>query len=205
MLRILALMLALVTAPAFAQAPGPVNGIVILDQERFFSGSLYGQRVFAEIDAAGQALASENREIEAELTAEELALTELRAETPRDAFAVMAAEFDARVEAIRSDQDAKARALNSALDGARQQFFELAVPILLELVSDRGAAVILDHRSVLLSADGVNITDAAIAAVDEVLGAGPDGPLIDLTPQPEPRPDPQPDVQPGPGTDSSTE
>jgi len=174
--------LVLLAAPALAQSPGvPQGGILILDQERFFSASLYGQRVQEEIDAAGQALAAENRAIEAELTAEELELTERRAEMPRAEFSVLAAEFDARVEAIRAEQDAKTRALGSAVDRAQQQFFELSVPILLELAAERGASAIFDRRSVLLAADRVDITDLAIARVDEALGAGPDAALIDLS------------------------
>ena len=183
MRRLLAVVL-LAVMPAVAAA----QGLLILDQERFFNGSLYGQRVQAEIDAAGQALAAENRIIEAELTAEELALTDRRAELPRAEFSVLADAFDRQVESIRAEQEAKARALNTAVDQARQQFFELAVPILLELAAERGAAAILDHRSVLLAADRVDITDQAIAAMDETLGSGPDTPLIDLTTGPEPDP-----------------
>ena len=140
----------------------------------------------AEIDAVGQALASENRAIEAELTAEELDLTERRAEMSRAEFSVLAEAFDTRVEIIRDEQEAKARALNGAVEGARQQFFELAVPILLELAAERGAAAILDRRTVLLAADRVDITDEAIVAMNAAVGDGPDGPLIDLDAPPPP-------------------
>ena len=183
MRRLLAAVLVAVL-PAMSTA----QGLLILDQERFFNDSLYGQRVQAEIDAAGQALAAENRSIEAELTAEELELTDRRAELPRAEFSILAETFDREVESIRAEQEAKARALNSAVDEARQQFFELAVPILLELVAERGAVAIMDRRSVLLAADRVDITDQAIAAMDEALGSGPDTPLIDLTTPSEPDP-----------------
>lgn len=170
-------------APVHAQSPN--GGLLILDQERFFAASLFGQRVQAEIDEASQALAAENRAIEAELTAEELDLTERREEMPRAEFSVLAEAFDIRVEAIRTEQEAKARALNAALDAARQQFFEMAVPILLGLAAERNAAAILDRRSVLLAADRVDITDEAIAAVDEALGEGPETPIINLDPGPD--------------------
>lgn len=176
-------------APSLAHAQQ--SGILLLDQTRFFAGSLYGQRVQSEIDAAGRALATENRMIEAELTAEELELTERRADLPREEFSVLAAEFDTRVERIRSEQDAKERALNTAIEQARAQFFELAVPILLDIASDRGAAVIMDRRSVLLAADQVDITNEAIAAVDAALGVGPDTPLVDPTPGAAPIPVPE--------------
>lgn len=188
------LVLALVMALALplagvAQETDLRAGILVLDQERFFSQSLFGQRVQAEIDAAGQSLAAENRGIEAELTAEEQDLDARRADMTRAEFSVLAAEFDARVERIRTEQDAKTRVLSGAAESARQQFFELAVPILLEIAAERNAAAILDRRSVLLAAGAVDITDVAIASVDETLGTGPEGPLFDLdatTPEPEP-------------------
>lgn len=153
---------------------------MILNQDRFFSDSLYGQRAQAELEQAGRALAAENREIEARLTEEELQLTEDRETLARDEFMVMAAEFDQRVETIRATQDAKTRALNAAAETAQRRFFNLAVPILLELVAERRAAVILDSRTVLLAADTVDITDAAIARVDAELGDGGEEALIDL-------------------------
>lgn len=175
---LVALVLAFAPVPSLAQ--GQLPGVLVLDQERFFSGSMFGQRIQAEIDAIGQEIASENRSIETALTAEELELTERRAELSREEFSVLADEFDTRVERIRAEQEAKARALTEARDRARQQYFELALPILLELTSERGGAVILDRRSVLLAADQIDITDAAIAAVDERLGTGPEEPLIVL-------------------------
>jgi hypothetical protein len=87
-------------------------------------------------------LAAENRRIEAALTEEELALTELRATTEPDAFREMADAFDTRVEAIRAAQEAKARALTAQADSAQVQFFERVAPILLDIVRDarRGRA-----------------------------------------------------------------
>ncbi|MBF9029908.1 OmpH family outer membrane protein [Rhodobacterales bacterium HKCCE3408] len=198
---LLALLLA---APAMAQdtSPAPVpEGILVLDQDRFFAGSAYGRRAQSELDAASRALAAENRRIEAELTAEELDLTERRETLPREEFVVLAEDFDARVESIRTEQDSKARALTNAADAARQRFFELAVPILLELVRDRNAAAILDSRTVLLSADTVDITEQAIAAIDERLGSGGDAPLIELPDTPETGP--APDPTPAPGTEEA--
>lgn len=199
------------SAAGFDRAAQPApEGILVLDQDSLFSDSLYGQRVQQEVAEAGRTLAAENRQIEAELTAEELQLTEDRGTLPRDEFMVMAAEFDQRVEAIRARQDAKGRALTAAADAAQRRFFELVVPILLEIVQERRAAVIMDSRSVLLAADTVDITDAAIAAVDAQIGNG--GPSAILAPLIEeareaqgqenvPMPRPAPELVP-PGDDA---
>lgn len=158
----------------------PVAGILILNQERLFAQSLYGQRIQRELEDASAWLAAENRRIEAQLTEEELELTELRATMEADAFREQADAFDARVEAIRAAQEAKARELTAQADAAQALFFERVAPILLDIVRDRNAAVLMDSRAVLLSADRVDVTEAAIAAIDDSLGEGGPEPIISI-------------------------
>jgi Skp family chaperone for outer membrane proteins len=175
--------ISLTLAPPTAAQEGaspPLAGILILNQERLFAQSRYGQRIQRELEDASSGLAAENRRIEAALTEEELALTELRATTEPDAFREMADAFDTRVEAIRAAQEAKARALTAQADSAQVQFFERVAPILLDIVRARDAAVLMDSRAVLLSADRVDVTETAIAAIDTALGEGGPDPIISL-------------------------
>lgn len=184
MLRAAALGLAAlaVSAPVgMAQTLAPPAGsILVLNQDRLLTQTEFGQRIQQELDAASQALAAENRQIESQLTDEELDLTERRPLMAPEDFRVLADEFDARVVAIRAAQDAKGRDLQTQSEAAQQRFFEETFPVLLEIVEARGAAVLLDSRTVLLSAGSVDITDAAIVAIDEALGDGGEDPLIFL-------------------------
>jgi len=45
-------------------------------------------------------------------------------------------------------------------------------PILGEILTDRGASVIMHQQSVLLSLDRIDITEAAIARIDAQIGDG---------------------------------
>jgi len=92
----------------------------------------------------------------------------------------LADAFDARVETIRDTQERKARDLTNQAEVARTRFFERAAPILLDIVRARGAAVLMDSRSVLLSAETVDITEDAIDAIDDRLGDGGPDPLIEV-------------------------
>ncbi|MBC6437395.1 MAG: OmpH family outer membrane protein [Rhodobacteraceae bacterium] len=178
---------ALVPSSAAPQAAGAgPDGILILSQDRLFSDSLYGQRVQATLEAAGAALTAENRRIEAQLTDEELRLTGQRPTMDPAEFRLLADEFDTRVREIRATQDAKAQSLAAQADAAQQHFFELAVPVLLQIVQERGAAVILDNRAVLLSAETVDITSVAMTRINEEIGDGGGGSLLLLPMDPVP-------------------
>ncbi len=189
---------------ALAQGEGAATPIVVVNQERLLSQSLYGQRIQREVEAAGAALASENRQIEAQLTQEELGLTERRALMTPEAFRPIAEEFDSRVNDIRAAQETKGRALQQQAEAAQQAFFETAFPILVEILRERGASVLMDNRAVLLTADGIDITDEAIALIDARLGDGGPEPLIDLDGTAQiPRPDPDSGPDPEPPTETA--
>ena len=62
---------------------------------------------------------AENRRIEAELTAEERTLTEIRDDLSPVQFRARAAAFDEKVQRLRREQDEKARALGQTDEEAR--------------------------------------------------------------------------------------
>lgn len=170
-----------VHAQPLAQPLTPADAaILVLNQDRLLNQTAFGQRIQAELEAATLALSAENRQIEGELTDEELVLTGRRPTMTPEEFRALADEFDTRVVAIRAAQDAKGRELQAQAEAAQQRFFEETFPVLLEIVQARGAAVLLDSRTVLLSAGSVDITEAAIVAIDDALGMGGDTPLISL-------------------------
>lgn len=179
---------AIALPPAHAQQLGqaPADAILVLNQDRLLTQTAFGQRIQTELEAASAALAAENRRIEEQLTEEEQELTVRRPTMTPDDFREVADEFDTRVVGIRAAQDAKARDLQAQAEAAQQRFFEETFPVLLDIVQSRGASVLLDSRTVLLSAGSVDITEAAITAIDDALGSGGDTPLITLPDQSTP-------------------
>jgi Skp family chaperone for outer membrane proteins len=152
-----------------AAAQDSATPILTLDQERFFLESDFGLAVAERERAASLELERENRRIEAELVAEEQALTEVRPTLAAKEFTARAEAFDAKVKRIRDEQDAKARRLTDGRERDRKEFLNVAVPVLGELLGDKGAAVILDKGVVILSLSAIDITDEAIARVNEAL------------------------------------
>ncbi|MBE2277377.1 MAG: OmpH family outer membrane protein [Rhodobacteraceae bacterium] len=176
-------------AAANPAASAATAGILTLNQDRFFAESAYGKAADAAYQAENAALLAENRRIEAQLEAEERELTERRKTMAPADFAPLAAEFDTRVEEIRGAQDAKSRSIGQRHDDRRRRFFEAAVPVLAQLLSDEGAVAILSNQAVVLSLSAFDITDEAILRVDSLLPAD----LLDAEPPPDPG---QPDLAP---------
>ena len=88
------------------------------------------------------------------------------------AFRALADASDQKVQTIRRTQDAKARALNLRNEADRTTFVNAAGPVLEVLMRDAGAAVILERRSVFLSANAIDVTDEAIQRMDAAFGDG---------------------------------
>lgn len=147
--------------------------ILTIDSERLYAESDYGKQTTREIEALGAELTAENRRIEEELTAEERQLTEQRSTMTSVAFRELADAFDQKVEEIRAQQDAKTRDLNRRLEERQVAFLNVAAPVLEQLMREAGAAVILERRSVFLSANAIDITQTAINRLNAAGITGP--------------------------------
>lgn len=154
------------------QLGAPRSGILTIVPDRLFANSAFGQRVAQEIEAEGAVLTAENRIIEAELRAEEQELTERRSSMEPSAFRTLADAFDRKVQETRALQDNKLRDINLIRETARREFFAASLPVLEQIMLETGAGAILDHSTVFLSSDAVDITDLAIARINKVLGDG---------------------------------
>ncbi|MBO9445126.1 OmpH family outer membrane protein [Ruegeria sp. R14_0] len=172
--RALCILLALIGGSALqAQQLGvPQAEVLTLSSDRLFTESQFGQRVLRQVESESALLAQENERIVAELSKEEKDLTEKRAELEPEEFRPLAEAFDNKVQSHREGQRAKLDALARQSEEARQTFFELAQPILIELLRESGASIVIERSNVFLSSDRTDVTDAAIARINELIGDG---------------------------------
>ena len=165
----LALVAALLLAgSAGAQTPAdPVQTpVLIVDSDRLYQDSRYGQQIRAALDAQAAALKAENDRIVAALTEEERSLTTRRPTMSPDAFRQEAQEFDTKVQGIRRARDAKEVALQTARATAQKDFFAQVQAIVGQIMLERGAAVTFDQRSVFVALTAADVTGEAIARID---------------------------------------
>ena len=150
--------------------------ILTIDSDRLYRDSAFGQRVLQDIEAQTNALAEENRGLEARLEKEESALTAQRPSLTAEEFRALADGFDARVQSIRREREAKSQEIAQQLEENRDRFLTAAIPVLEAIMRDTGAAVVLEQRSVFISVNSIEITDTAISRINAVLGDGTETP-----------------------------
>ncbi|ETD84656.1 outer membrane chaperone Skp (OmpH) [Rhodobacter capsulatus YW1] len=161
-------------APLRAEPVAPAAvPVLTLDFERLFDDTLWGKAIAAEMTRESTALAAENTRIADDLIAEEKLLTERRAKLTPAAFRAEADAFDERATGIRAAQKAKAQALTQSFETARQAFFVASGPLIDEILTRRGAVMVLDRRAIIRGLEAADITEDLARLMDARLGAGP--------------------------------
>lgn len=167
--------LLLMNSAVRAQEPQMAVGaspILLLDQDALFKRSKFGQALRAELTAQAASVESDTRRLDAELEAEERSLTEKRAQMSPENFAPLAAAFDQKVQRLRAEREAAAAELRAREVAGRQKFFETAAKVIGDFMVEKGAVAIIDKGAVIVSLSSLDVTDAVIAKLDEVLGNG---------------------------------
>lgn len=168
------------------EAPGlgaTLSNVVVIDTDELYRGTKMGQRIAASLEERARALQAENEQITAALTAEEKSLTERRGAMDPGLFRKEAADFDTRVQGIRRARDAAIAAFEAERDAAPRVFLERVRDVIGDLMIERGAVAVLDQRIVFLSLSSADITRAAIARIDQVMGDGTDATTTAPTPE----------------------
>ncbi len=173
-LWVLLLGMVLTLGPLVVQAqsidPG-LTSVVTLDRNRLFRDSAFGRAVLADFKTRQEAMIEENRLLFAALAAEERALTDKRAVMSPEAFGPLAADFDQKAERYRKAQAEKKTQLDGYPEREFQRFWQASVPVLRTLMREIGAKAIVDQQFVLLGAENIDITDQAIARMDQAFPA----------------------------------
>ena len=168
----LLLCIGLLFAPFLWAQQQQSGGIYVIDQERLYQQSEFGKRVGREISVRAEVLTKENKRLEEELKAEELALTEKRPTYEAAEFRELADAFNAKVEKIRSEQATKTQEMNNWAEAERIRFLEALLPVLSEYALELGAIAVFDHRTAILVADRIDITPVMIERIDAAIGGG---------------------------------
>lgn len=146
----------------------PASQVLVLNQERLLRDSAVGQQVLENVQLLRSAHQSEGERLELELETEERELAELRQTLDTEEFQERAIAFDAKVVRIRQEHAQKSEALSLQVEDARKEFFANVVPIVAQIMGERGALLVFEQRNVLFTGPGIDITDDVIRRIDNV-------------------------------------
>lgn len=141
--------------------------IRLLDEDRLLGESELGRRVVARIRAEEQALEEENRQLADQLAREEQELTDARATLTPEEFRTRADAFDQRVEEIRAERAQRGEEFARFSEAEVQRFFEIAFPVIAELMREEGIVAIVKPEAVIVALEAFDITGEAIARLDD--------------------------------------
>lgn len=158
----------IITDPQSTPPDPAQNSVLTFDPDALYANSSWGALALERFEAESVELAAENERLEKQFTEEEQSLTELRNSLDAAEFRARADQFDASAQAVRRERAEALRQLNLRIEEDRQQFFATAIPVMTQILRERGATMILDSRVVFLAAESVNITDEVIERLDQI-------------------------------------
>lgn len=154
-------------ATPMAKAP-----VLTVDQDLLFTDSNWGKRTQRVLDETGGRIAAENERLAARLSAEEATLTQQRGTLDPAEFRKQAEAFDTRATEVRRERAQVVQDLNAWAAADRAAFYRAAQPLMARMMQERGAVAVLDRRTVFVSLDAIDLTQALVARLDAELGDG---------------------------------
>ena len=158
--------------PTRAQAE-QAPAIAIIDMQRILRESVAGQAVQKEIDQRRNQFQAELQQKEEGLRNASQELARQRAVLSSDAYARKRQELEREAADVRREMQRQRRGLDEVFgQGMTQVRLEL-VEIVKEIASERGADLVLAKTNVVLVRPDIEITDEAIARLNERLKSVP--------------------------------
>lgn len=143
--------------------------ILTISVDRILAESRAGAAIAAQAEALSIAIQTDVETRREALRVEELELAADRGGLDRATFDARAAAFRARVTALRAERAERLSALQRAVAAAEASLRATLEPILVSILTERGAMLLLDERQVVLSARALDVTDEAISRLDAAL------------------------------------
>ena len=159
----LACLLATFSQPVTAQT----SVILVIDLERAYKTSKFGQSMRDTFNFENQAFNEENKVILNRLKDEEIQLTADRTNLSPDKFAVAAAAFDTKVQEIRKTRLEQIRLVEERFKMLKPMFFRRVDSFFDVIMREFDATAILEKSSVVRSNQNIDITDLLIERVDQ--------------------------------------
>jgi outer membrane protein len=164
-------------APAAAAPPPPpaTISVMVVDVQALLQNSKAAKMVRQQIEAKRAEYAKDISHREEALRQERDALQRQQSTLTADQLAAKGRDFQAKVNELDRDVQAKRQALERSNADALQKIQEVMVKIITDIAKDRKANLVFQRSELVLFDQGFDVTDQVLAKLDEQM------PTLDVT------------------------
>ena len=175
---------AVLAAPTAAQAQrAPAAVIIVVESDRIYRECNACRTAQAQLESQARALQTRQQALANELRPEaqaiQTAIQALNGREPDAALRQRAQAFQQRQEQAQQELARTQQNLQSIQANVVRQIDAQLRPVINQVMTQRGANLAVDVDATLAHAQGVNVTDAVLAALNAVL------PSVSVTPLPQ--------------------
>jgi len=161
---------------AAAPAPPPATiSVMVVDVQALLQNSKAAKMVRQQIEAKRAEYAKDISHREEALRQERDALQRQQSTLTADQLAAKGRDFQAKVNELDRDVQAKRQALERSNADALQKIQEVMVKIITDIAKDRKANLVFQRSELVLFDQGFDVTDQVLAKLDEQM------PTLDVT------------------------
>ncbi len=161
---------------AAAPAPPPASiSVMVVDVQALLQNSKAAKMVRQQIEAKRAEYAKDISHREEALRQERDALQRQQSTLTADQLAAKGRDFQAKVNELDRDVQAKRQALERSNADALQKIQEVMVKIITDIAKDRKANLVFQRSELVLFDQGFDVTDQVLAKLDEQM------PTLDVT------------------------
>lgn len=153
--------------------------ILVMNEQRILRESAVGIHIASEIGRIGQEIEAELGPLSSQLAQENEALTAETSVLSEDALR-QRPDLIARLQTLQADAQRfellrrqRAQEIQATERAAMQPVLQALQAVLQEIVEQRQATLLIDRAQVVYADDSIDITDAAIARLNEVISTTP--------------------------------
>lgn len=150
-------------------APPPAPIMVVVDMRQVIATSKAAKGVQAQIDQQGQVYSKEVSKQEDDLQKIRAELERQRTILSQDAFNEKTKEFQQRYDELDRNVQGKRQALQQSFTEAMSKIENVALQVVNEIATERGANIVIDKQTVVFQSDGFDISQEALTRVDQKL------------------------------------
>jgi Skp family chaperone for outer membrane proteins len=155
--------------PAPAPQGAPMPKILVIDRQALLRNSKVGQSIAQQVQAMTKSAEAELKGESESLRKEGAALQQQVAILAPDVKAQKIKAFEAKQAAFQQRVQLRQNQIRYGVAMAQRQVEMVAGPIVQGIMQQRGANLMIDRQAIVVGAPGLDITQAAIQALDQKL------------------------------------